>query len=269
MKKIIFLSFVFLLFLVSVISAAQPQIIDSGCEVRFPAVTIVKQNEDITSHLHVLNITTGAHTYLTNATTTCYAHLYNLTDHLLEQNYTGDENGLEFTLDIDGGNFSEIGYLTFYIQCESVGSICGASGSIEVTPTGRAAPTEGEGIIYLSTLLAMSLFSVFFFMLSLQFKPSQDSEKDEEGSYNPIPNDKPALRFGCLALSFIVLFMILLYAMVTIQTALSGFEKIMDSYYIFMWVMGFVFAIIFIFVLITLMIQAVDSLRSKRGLDGT
>ena len=135
-----------------------------------------------------------------------------------------------------------------------------------VTPTGRVAPTDGEGIIYIGTLLAMVLFSIFFFMLSLQFKPSKDAQQNEDGSYNPIPNDKPALRFGCLALSFIVGFIVLLYAMVSMQNVFYGFEKIIDSYYIFMWLMGFIFIIIFIFVLITLLIQAVDSLRAKRGL---
>lgn len=140
--------------------------------------------------------------------------------------------------------------------------------TFEVTSAGRIAPTEGEGVIYLGTLFAMILFAVFFFILSYQFKPSKDAQQNEDGSYNPIPNDKPALRFGCLALSFIIGFIVVLYAMVSMQTAFSGFEKIINSYYVFMWIVGFLFVLIFIFVLITLLIQAVDSIRQKRGLSG-
>jgi len=135
----------------------------------------------------------------------------------------------------------------------------------EITPTGRTAPTGGEGVIYIGTLLAMILFSAYFFALSFQFKPSKDAGKSEDGSYNPIPNDKPALRFGCLALSFIITFIILLYAMVSIQNVFYGFDM-EGSYYIFMWIMGSIFIIIFIFVLVSLLIQAADSLRSGRGL---
>lgn len=173
---------------------------------------------------------------------------------------TNGNNGM-FNISITDSSISG-DYLAPLTCCQD--SICQeGDADFTITPSGRSVLTEGEGTIYISTLLAMSLFAGFFFILSYQFRPSKDAQKDEDGF---LPNDKPGFRFGCLALSFLTVFIILLYAMVSIQTMFPGFERIENSYYIFMWIAGSIFVLIFIFILISLLIQAVDSLRNKRGL---
>jgi len=264
MKKFLLLFFM-CMFFVSLTSAAVQinEAAEMGIDITYPQYDVVKKDVGFTLEIHAYNKSNGL--VLDDTTTSCWLHLHNSTgDETFDGNLTFTDD--IFQTNISSHNFTSLGLHSFVIHCNSSGEGGFASGIFEVTPSGRSPPTEGESLIYGGTLLSMIFFSVFFFMLSLQFKPSKDAEQDEDGNYNPIPNDKPALRFGCLALSLIIGFIVLFYVMISLQNIFYGFDKIIDSYYIFMWLMGFVAVIIFIFVLISLLIQAVDSLRSGRGL---
>lgn len=150
---------------ISFASAVKPtQVINSGCEIRTPTVSYLQIGKDVTSHVHVLNISTGSHNSLTNATTDCYLHLYNKTgDHLMKQDYGWD--GFEWEIKIDGNNFSNAGDYAFYIQCNSTDLICGVSGGIVATESGIEI-TEGRSILSLG-LLGLLIFFLFFSLYSM------------------------------------------------------------------------------------------------------
>lgn len=152
--------------LIPFISAVKPtQLIDSGCEIRFPQVTYLIQNEDVKIHTHVINISEGANNRLDNSTTNCYVHLYNLTSHIFEGNMSFDSNGLEWDLEILKGNFSNVGEFTYYIECASSSSICAISGGYVVSASGLE-PTIPQAVMYgiiLFILLVLFLGSFAWF----------------------------------------------------------------------------------------------------------
>ena len=269
MKKFLLLIFMCMFFISLNFVSGKPPFqqsdISIGLVIETGYPTSHKIYEDYYIHAHVYNATTG---FPVISGISCYYHFYNHQinggEHISIGNLT--QYGVGYNATISGNLINETGEYSALIWCNSTLEGGFFKYTFEVTPSGRSPPTQGESLIYGGSLLSMILFSVFFFMLSLQFKPSKDAGQNEDGSYNPIPNDKPALRFGCLALSLIIGFVVLFYVMVSMQNLLYGFDFLIDSYYIFMWLMGFVFVIIFIFVLISLLIQAVDSLRSGRGL---
>lgn len=164
LNKNLFLFFFIILIVGSFVSAVKPdpQIIANGCEIRLPQVVILKQNQDINFHTHVINTTVGASNFLTNDTTNCFVHLYNYSGHTLQKNMSWDSNNLEWHTNILGGNFSNLGEFSFYIQCQAQDVICADAGSFEVTPTGYELTTPR---IVLNTTLLFVL--VLFFLISL------------------------------------------------------------------------------------------------------
>lgn len=192
-SRVLFIFLMITLTLITLVSSAKPQqIIDSGCEIRFPAVTILKQNQDVKLHAHVINITLGSNNHLTNTSTTCYLHLYNTTSHLLEHNLTFDDNLLEWELSIDGANFSKVGEFAFYLECASVDSICAVSGGYEVSATGIEL-TIPRAIVYLG-LLAIMIFLFLVTMAGIPLLPSRN-EKSPEGELMGISHLKHVRTF--------------------------------------------------------------------------
>ena len=146
---------------ISLAAAVKPtQVIDSGCEIRTPTAEYITTGETIKSHIHAINITTGSNNALTNDTTTCYLHLYNdIGSHLIEQDYGWDSNDLEWAMTIDGGNFTEAGHYTFYIQCTSSDSICAVSGDVIANAVGDEF-TTANSIFYGFLLLILAFLFV-------------------------------------------------------------------------------------------------------------
>lgn len=266
MKKILLISLFFLLVVPLVNSAVEVQIneIESrGLDIIYTPYETTTQHRAFELITHVFNRSDGL--ILSNTTTSCKLHIYysNGSEAIeVDFNYSDEA----FNAYLPSSYFSVVDFYGYNIHCNSSGEGGFVSGIFDVTPSGRSPPTEGEAMIFIATFFVMIFFSILFFALSLQFKPSKDVEKSEDGSYNPIPNDKPALRFGFIALSLIIAFTALLYSMVILQEVYVGFDNSIDSFYTFMWVIGFVYLIIFIFVLVSLLIQVVDSLRAGRGL---
>lgn len=267
MRKILIIMFV--LVCISLVSAVPPLttefVGDIGLDIQANVYNYYKINEGAAVQIHVFNKSNGE--LLSSPAISCSVEL---TDHngtiVLSGHTLADGDHFNMTRPPAVVDTSETYALIILCNNSEVAGF--KTAFFDATPTGRPPLTEGERTTYVGSLFIMSLFSVFFFMLSLQFKPNIEAQKNEDGSYQPIPNDKPALRFGCLVLSFIILFIILLYVMVSLQTILYSFTELIDSYYIFMWLMGFLMLLMFIFILITLLIQAVDSVRSKKGLAG-
>ncbi len=134
-----------------------------------------------------------------------------------------------------------------YDYCNQNGDNC-QENIFEVTRSGRAAPNEGEGMIFLASILSMVLIALFFLVLSFTI--------DKENG----------LRFGFIAFSFVIFIMIFLYAFIALDEILPGFTNITDNFTTTHYVILAAISIIFILLLIDLIFKAVDSLKVKKGL---
>lgn len=123
-------------------------------------------------------------------------------------------------------------------------SECG-HGVLEVTNSGRAAPTQGESLMFMGIFGSIFFVAILFFAFSFTVKG--------------------ALRFGFISVSFVLSLIIVLYSNIILSETIEGFPRIAASYDIFYYVMLSILFIIFIFVMISLMFQALDEWRVKRG----
>ena len=120
-----------------------------------------------------------------------------------------------------------------------------------VTKSGNMDPVYTQ-YIFLISVGSMIFLSLLFFFISGKFK-------DGKG-------ENSALKFGFIGLSLIIGIIAIFFSYVSIGEFYSGFDKIMNSYYIFIYVTLAVLLIIFIFILINLIVKALDSFRIKKGL---
>lgn len=146
-------------------------------------------------------------------------------------------------------SFSSTNVLGEYIYdyCDQDGRNC-KENNFKVTPSGSDAPSEGEGMTFLGSLIAMILVAGVFLFLSI-------SLKEHDGA-----------RFAFTSLTVITCMIVVLYSAVALSETFFGFERIVSSYSIFLWVFLFVVFIIFIFVLIMVIVKTMDSMRIKKGL---
>ncbi len=118
----------------------------------------------------------------------------------------------------------------------------------KITPSGNDAPSDGEGIVFLGSLIAMLLVGGMFLYLSSSFKES------------------PTIRLVFTSLTAIICIIIVLYSTVSLMEVFWGFDKIISSYSIFQWIFLFIVFITFVAVLIAILLKALDSMRIKKGL---
>lgn len=107
-----------------------------GLEIRIPQAEYAKQNEAVQLNIHVYNLSNGFP--MKNDTTSCLFHMFNRTGHhILNEFMNFNEHENDFFLDIGGGNFTQLGFQSFIIGCNTstIGGF--VSGSIEVTETGE------------------------------------------------------------------------------------------------------------------------------------
>jgi len=151
--------------------------------------------------------------------------------------------------DIWNYSFSSTDTLGEYIYdyCDQNGDNC-RENVFEVTPSGSDAPTSGESMTFLGSLIAMLLVGGVFLFLSI-------SLKEHDGA-----------RFAFTSLTVITAIIIVLYSAVALSETFFGFDRIVSSYSIFLWVFLFVVFILFIFVLVMVIVKTMDSIRIKRGL---
>jgi len=160
-KKIIYFLFCILL-VASIANAAKVTQTfsggDIGLELRIPPAEFVKQNEDIQSNMHVFNKSSGF--LMTNETTSCLFHIYNKSgNHIASENMEYEDEDDDFFLDVDKGNFSDLGFLSFIIQCNTSNEGGFVSGSVEVTHDGKERK-DVLPIVFVLILVSM-LFIIF------------------------------------------------------------------------------------------------------------
>jgi hypothetical protein len=127
-----------------------------------------------------------------------------------------------------------------------------------VTPSGNCDLSQANSTIYLVSIIVMFIVTALFYVMSFQF-----SEKEGKDG---VIKGKPALKFGFLGLSLIMALVMILYSQSAMGQFVGTFATILNGFSYFQYIVLAVFVIIFIFVLISLMIQAVEMMRVKKGL---
>lgn len=173
-KKKYMLVYVCLIFLFAIITvSAQPpfetnNLATKGLQVFYTPYENMAQNNSFEWHVHVSNISNGYP--LTNDLFNCTVHLYNTTGmHTAELDLLNDANTWDKEVWIDGGNFSDIGYHSFYIFCNSTDLGGSVKGLFLVTESGLEL-TQGRSllIIGLLTLLVFLLFISLYALFNVE-----------------------------------------------------------------------------------------------------
>lgn len=137
-----------------------------GLQVFYPDFDSVKQDQGFELHIHVSNLSNGYP--LTNDVVDCYLHLYNSSgDHTYENGVMDkDPDLIDHELFLGGGNFSDLGWHSYYIWCNSTTLGGSAKGTFQVTPTGEIGTTSKAvfyvGILFLLAILL--LISIYGFV---------------------------------------------------------------------------------------------------------
>jgi len=119
LKQILFIFLFILVYIVPTISAAQPSIITqtstpTQLSLAYPKILDTTINKSVKFHFHIFN---SSGIPINNSD--CGFHLYDpVGNHIIENNDLPlDSNGMEFTANIGGGNFSMLGRYTWISWC--------------------------------------------------------------------------------------------------------------------------------------------------------
>ncbi|MBW1784178.1 MAG: hypothetical protein JRL30_25990 [Deltaproteobacteria bacterium] len=185
MKKIILLvcCIFLILLIIPIVNSAPPfqQIIDTqgadGLTIEVPVNEFIIINQDIKANIHVFNTSDGL--LMTNDTVTCRFHIYNITgNHMLDEWMKFDVGDGDFYTNIDGaGNFSEEGFRSFIIQCNTSTYGGSAIGSVTITQDGNAPTDMIPSIILLSVFGALFIIvGIILFLRKIEDKKGMDNE---------------------------------------------------------------------------------------------
>jgi len=162
MKKIfLFLIILMSLPLINAATIVQVANTDIGLEVEYPKFLSVAQNQNFTLNIHVYNKTDGVNMY---SSASCIVDLYSLEGaHICENSLKKSDNNREFELEIDQGNFSQIGAYAYIIDCNTSNSGGFASGSYYVTFKGL----DPAGDNFKIFIYALFIFTIVFVVMRL------------------------------------------------------------------------------------------------------
>jgi hypothetical protein len=162
MKKILFI-FLFL-FSLNFICAVPPvtttQQFSEGYSIQIPQDNILKQYENYSFEFHVINISNGVPII---SGINCSFHLYNSTgEHLLVLYDNESSSDLDYSFLILGNNFSEIGSMYYFVNCNS--SSYGGFGEsiIYVTSSGF------QGTMWLMSICFILFFALTFYGMKIK-----------------------------------------------------------------------------------------------------
>lgn len=163
MKKIFMLFLIATFLSVGIVGAVPPQStqtstnLDVGYNIFYPVYEYIPQNLDFDLHIHVSNKSNGLQ--IPNSAVECNIHLYNSTGkHTFEGVLEQDSNGWDFELDIDKGNFSDLGIHSFFMWCNDTGFGGEVRGEFEVTRTGYELESPQAFLYFLILMVLIGLF---------------------------------------------------------------------------------------------------------------
>lgn len=165
-KRLIF----FLLFLLVLPMAFSAKVTQTfvggadGLEIRVPQGEFLEQNIDVQLNLHVFNKSDGL--LMDNTTTECLVHIFNKSGfHIFDEHLDFDEGedhhgSRDFTLNISGSNFTQLGFHSFIIQCNTSRFGGFVSGSFRVTETGEDDSPNNIYPVIIGIIAIITFFSV-------------------------------------------------------------------------------------------------------------
>jgi len=219
---------------------------------------VFKQNNPINLTISVFNSDNS----ISTDTVTCYLNVKypNGTILLSDQAMTYNSDG-SFYYFIPSQSTSILGEYATTMRCDDGTEYGFTTFTFQITPSGMSNPASGSSISFLVSVLSMFLLSLLFFFISFAFVGKTNSVTGVKEL-----NGNPAARFGFIALSIIIACVAVFYSSVSLLEIFGGFSKIIESYSVFIWVVGSIIFIIFIFILLSLTMKAVETLRANKGL---
>jgi len=161
--KLIFLTTLFLLFTVQLVSSAVEyntylSIGDETLEVQIPIFHKHKQNTDLVMSFHVYNKTTDV---------SCKIHIYNKTNDEIFDGEVGTIETYEFTSTILKGNFTDLGSYYYFVHCNTSDAGGYASSNFAVVKLTRSFGSEQ---IVSSLVILVGILAVVFVFLFIGSK---------------------------------------------------------------------------------------------------
>jgi len=242
MRKEYFLVIGIILLMSFVSAATKTQQFSTGYLIEDNPQYILKQNQNYQVNFFVYNISNGVSIAPVNAV--CYFYLANNSGNVLIYTNTTYNTDGHWETTIGAGNLSELGYYGYGIKCQGSNLGGAIAGVYEVTSTGMTQP-EGASFILTGLFLLTFGVSVFFLILFLKI-------------------DSPPVKLFFLLLSFIFLIGSLLVAISVSSNSALPTAITSTITYIF-YALGLVFTVVFAFILINQILNALDMMRQKKG----
>lgn len=233
-RKVILLILCMILVVVPLINAQPPfqeATGDRTLEIRFPQSNVLELGQDISYHFHVYNRSDGL--LVTNSSADCFIHLYNATgSHIFQGTMGFDSNGIDWELFIDGGNFSQIGFISFIVWCNTTNQGGFVSGSLDVTHSGRLL-TDADSKIYI--LLIILAIIALVCLIVLAFKLEWKHIRSGEGFIIKV-NWQKIGKVASIYGSYLVLMWVLglLASLARNFTPIIAFERFFEYFYLIM-----------------------------------
>lgn len=200
---------------------------DNSFTLKYPADTILKQNQDYRFEFHVYNTSDGLP--ITSGIN-CYFHLFNSSGKHLIELESSSPDLFDYSFDVDGGNFSEVGDYCYVAQCNSSTQGGYVSVPFSVTKTG-----EDIGLNQSITIIGQLGLLALFLALGFNFS-----------------NERWKVRFFFFMVS-LLMGILILNSIRIIASASSDLEKMMEmSLILGIIVLVFMFLYLFIHALIEL-----------------
>lgn len=195
---------IMLLFSLTLVPAQPPfqQSGDTGISLETPIIEYHKVNQSYSFHVHAHNATSGL--LLKNDTTTCIMHVYQPSDgeHIFEgvMGFCPDNN-IDFELELEAGNFTELGQYAVVFYCEIPGEIGGFfEYGFDITKTGSSLDLSESLIYFILAFGVLLLFIIsFYFMIITPY----GNDVNEKGAVIKITKLK-YVKLGFILLTWVL-----------------------------------------------------------------
>lgn len=168
MRKHFFLLFLFMVLLVSTITAVKPITETStslvGFDIEYPPIEQIQKDKPYEFEFHVFNKSDGLPIY---ENINCYFHLYNETgQHILEMENSIPDHVFDYTFNIGANNFTRVAQFNYILQCNNskVGGF--VASELIITETGNSESEHvGSATVAIAILLGTILIGLFSLMI--------------------------------------------------------------------------------------------------------
>lgn len=250
MKKIIFLlmGIVWTLFLYPSILAAPPvtqiQQFTEGYIIKIPQDNVLKILSNYDFNFHIYNISNG---YPKTSGISCIFHLYNSSgEHQLIMETKTPINNYDYSFEVAGTNFSNLG--TYYYNIECNGTTLGGYASSTIEVTGSGEPIQ-EGISYVFAAIIITIFGIAAIFFYLTFKI-----------------EEPALKIFFWLAGFIFLIASIGFSMVIGYNS-NYIKEINHILVVIIFTLGIITFLMFALTLVKQIVSTLDLMRERKGYD--